>query len=153
MLQLVYLVSLLAVILVCQFYGFPRVHDTASDWVSDTISDPRVAVTAMMYLLADANGPVTAEKEEQIVSLLQSKVGLEHDLARKCLDTSRKVTSYMRGDLNSRLHTLITPIGRNCTRQEKRDAVEMLEAVAGGGALSSGPVRDSLSRVSLILQA
>jgi uncharacterized tellurite resistance protein B-like protein len=151
MLQLVYLVSLLAVIIICQVYGFPRVPRTAPDPVWAATNDPRVAAAVMMVIVAAENGPPTTEKEEQIVSLLQSRVGLEPDLARECLTASQQIAIQLRGDLGSRLDRLLEPIRRNCTRREKQDMAEMLEAVAGANAVSPGPMREELARVAAAL--
>lgn len=151
MLQLVYLVSLLAVIIICQVYGFPRIPHASADPLLTATNDPRVAATVMMVIVAAETGRLTREKEEQIISLLHSRIGLEPDLARECLTTSQQIARQLRGDLGSRLNRLLEPIERNCTLAEKRDLVEMLEAVAGQSAVSPGLVHAELARLSASL--
>ena len=97
------------------------------------------------------DGPLTAEKEERILSQLHSRLGFEPNVARACLAASRQIASYLHGDFNSRLHKPLRPIQRNCTWREKQDVVEMLEAVAGQGAASPGPMRDGLDRLASTL--
>lgn len=151
MLQLVYLVSVLAVIIICQVYGFPRIPYDTPDPVSAATGDPRVAAAVMMVIVAAETGRVTREKEEQIVSLLHSRIGLEPDLARECLTTSQQIARQLRGDLGSRLGRLLGPIARNCTLEEKRDVMEMLEAVAGDRAASASDVRIALDDLAASL--
>lgn len=61
----------------------PRVPLASGDWGSGVMDtgDPRVAVAAMMYAVATEDGPLTAEEERHILSLLASRVGLDPDLA------------------------------------------------------------------------
>lgn len=54
----------------------------------------------------------------------------------------------LRGDLNSRLHRLLSPVERKCSPEEKRDVIDMLRIVAGPSGERLGPVREGLGRLS-----
>jgi uncharacterized tellurite resistance protein B-like protein len=126
----------------------PRLPRTVRDWGSAGTNDPRVAVAAMMFAVATEDGPFTTEKEKRILALLSSTVGLGPDLARTCLVGGKRLAGRLRGDLNARLHQLIAPIAQQCSPEEKRDVIEMLQAVAGSGAERFGPVREGIGRLS-----
>jgi hypothetical protein len=102
----------------------------------------------MMYSVATEDGALTPEEERHILLLLNTKIGLEDDVARSCLIGGRRIARYLRGDLNSRLHQLLGPIERKCGPTEKQDVLDMLNAVAGRSAEHLGAVREGLGRVS-----
>ncbi len=129
----------------------PRLPQAVGDWGSGGISDPRIAVAAMMYAMATEHARLTAEQERHILSLLRSRIGLDPDAARTCLTAGRRIASRLRGDLNSRLHRLLEPVARKCSLQEKQDVLEMLQTVADPLAERLGPVREGLGRVSATL--
>jgi uncharacterized tellurite resistance protein B-like protein len=131
----------------------PNLPNAFGSWGSSAASDPRVAVAAMMCSVASEDGPLTAEKERHILTLLASKIGLEDRVARECFTGGRRIARNLRGDLNSRLHQLIEPIERKCSREEKEDVVDMLHTIAGRSADRLGPVREGLGRVSASLLA
>jgi hypothetical protein len=147
---LAFFVTLFLAFIVYQFFfsRIPRLPRTGRDWGSAGSNDPRVAMAAMMYAVATEEGPLTLEKERRILSQLTSKVGLGPDLARTCLAGGKRLAGGLRGDLNSRLHQLVTPIETQCNPEEKRDVVDMLRLIAGPSALRLGPVRDGLGRLS-----
>jgi uncharacterized tellurite resistance protein B-like protein len=126
----------------------PRLPRTGRDWGAAGNNDPRVAVAAMMYLVATEDGPLTAEKERRILALLSSTVGLGPELARTCLTGGKRLSRRLSGDLNARLHTLLAPIERQCSPEEKQEVIAMLRAVAGPSADRLGPVRDGLGRLT-----
>ncbi len=126
----------------------PRLPHNVGDWGAAGSDDPRVAVAAMMYSVATEDGPLTPEEERHILLLLNTKIGLEDDVARSCLIGGRRIARYLRGDLNSRLHQLLGPIERKCGPTEKQDVLDMLNAVAGRSAEHLGAVREGLGRVS-----
>lgn len=146
------LMFFLAMLLALIAYNFmnriPILPRTGRDWGSAGTSDPRVAVAAMMYAVATEDGPFTSEKERRILALLSSTVGLGPDLARTCLTGGKRLAGRLHGDLNARLHQLLAPIAQHCSPEEKRDVIEMLQAVAGSGAERFGPVREGIGRLS-----
>ena len=142
----------LVVLLAVGFYflsrGIPRPAQGPRDWGSAGADDPRMAVAAMMYAVAREDGPVTTDKEQQILSLLRSKVGLDRETAKTCLMGGKRMARMVRGTLNSRLHQFLTPIERKCSAQERQDVIDMLYVVAGSNAERLGSVRESLGRLS-----
>jgi uncharacterized tellurite resistance protein B-like protein len=146
------LILFLLVSLAFAFYfvsrHIPQLVRGPRDWGSAGADDPRMAVAAMLYTIAREGGPVTAEKEEQILSLLRSKIGLDAESARACLTGGRRMARMVRGDLNSRLHQFIDPIERKCSARERQDVMDMLHTVAGRHAERLGAVRESLGRLS-----
>ena len=147
-----FFIALLLVTIV--YHGWqrvPKLPRAAGDWGTAETDDPRIAVAGMMYAVATEDGPLTAEEERHILSLLTTTVALDPAVARKCLTGGRRAAARLRGDLNSRLHQLKAPIERNCSRQEKEDVVEMLRAVAGSSAERVSSVRDGLGRLSATL--
>jgi uncharacterized tellurite resistance protein B-like protein len=146
------LMLLLVAVLALGFYFLsrrvPRLSRGARDWGSAGADDPRMAVAAMMYAVAREDGPVTADKEEQILSLLRAKVGLDAESARICLTGGKRMARMVRGNLNSRLHQFLDPIERKCSAQERQDVLDMLHAVAGRSAGRLGSIRESLGRLS-----
>jgi uncharacterized tellurite resistance protein B-like protein len=110
--------------------------------------DPRVAVAAMMYSVATEDGPLTPEEERHILLLLRTRIGVGSNLAQSCLVDGKRISRYLRGDLNSRLHQLLGPINRTCNAEQKQDVLDMLNAVAGRSAEHLGPVREGLRRLS-----
>jgi hypothetical protein len=130
----------------------PRLPSAAGDrGTSDGRSDPRIAVAAMLYAVATEYEPITAEQERHIQSLLSSKMGLDPAAAWTCLTGGRRIASRLHGDLNSRLHQLLGPVERRCSRKEKQDVIDMLQVIAGPLAQRLGPVREGLGRVSATL--
>ena len=126
----------------------PRLPRTDQDWGSAGNKDPRVALAALMYVVATEDGPLTPVQEKRILSELTSRVGLGPDLAQTCLTGGKRLARGVHGDLNSRLHQLVGPIEAQCSPEEKRDAVEMLHAIAGPSAERIGSVREGLGRLS-----
>lgn len=138
------LLLLLAVLLVIiVYYLLPR-----RAWGLAGNVDPRVAVAAMMYSVATEDGPLTPEEERHILLLLRTRIGIGSELARSCLIDGKRVSRYLRGDLNSRLHQLLGPIERTCNAEQKQDVLDMLNAVAGRSGEHLGPVREGLRRLS-----
>jgi uncharacterized tellurite resistance protein B-like protein len=129
----------------------PKLGRRPSDWGTAAADDPRMAVAAMMVIVAREDGPVTREQEELMLSLLRSKVGFDAEGARVCLLGGKRMARMVRGDLNSRLHQFLDPIHRRCGAKERQDVLDMLYAVAGRRAERLGPVRDSLGRLSASL--
>jgi hypothetical protein len=129
----------------------PRLPQAAGDRASDGRSDPRIAVAAMLYAVATEYAPLTAEQERHIRSLLSSRMGLDPAAARACLTGGRRIAGRLHGDLNSRLHQLLGPVGHKCSRKEKQDVIDMLRIIAGPFAQRLGPVREGLGRVSATL--
>jgi uncharacterized tellurite resistance protein B-like protein len=138
----------LAIVLYHVFNRVPRLPNALADWGSGSAGDPRVAVAAMMCAVAAEDGPLTAEEERHILSLLSSKVGLEPELAKLCFTGGRRLARTLRGDLTHRLHQLLRPIQIKCSHEEKQDVVEMLNAIAGRSAERLGSVRDGIGRVT-----
>jgi hypothetical protein len=146
------LVLLLAVTILYRITNhIPRLPQTAGDWGSGGVNDPRIAVAAMMYAVATEHAPLTGEQERRIESLLTLRMGLDPDAARTCLTGGQRIARRLRGDLNSRLHQLVGPVERRCSFQEKQDVIDMLQTIAGPHAQRLGPVRDGLGRVSATL--
>jgi hypothetical protein len=135
------------------YYSFfhtriPRLPSTDQDWGSAGNQDPRVALAAMMYVVATEDGPLTPVQEQRILSELASSVRLGPDLAQTCFTGGRRLARGVHGDLNSRLHQLVAPIEAQCSLEEKRDVVEMLHRIAGPNAERLGSVREGLGRLS-----
>jgi uncharacterized tellurite resistance protein B-like protein len=148
-LVLAFLVALLLAVVVYHLVNrIPRLPRTGRDWGAAGSNDPRVAVAAMMVAVATEDGPLTAEKQGRILSLLSARVGLGPDLAHACLTAGKRLARRVRGDLTSRLHQLLAPIEAQCSPEEKRDVVDMLRHVAGPSAERLGPVREGLGRLS-----
>ncbi len=146
------LVLLLAAAIIYRIMDrIPRLPQAAGDRGSDSRSDPRIAVAAMMYAVATEYAPLTAEQERHIQSLLCSRMGLDPAAARVCLTGGRRMAGRLRGDLNSRLHQLVGPVEHRCNRKEKQDVIDMLRIIAGPLAQRLGPVREGLGRVSATL--
>jgi uncharacterized tellurite resistance protein B-like protein len=149
---LVVLLLLLAAAIVSRLTDrAPRLKQVPGDWGAGSLSDPRVAVAAMMYAVATEHAPLTAEQERHIKSLLSSRMGLDADAAKTCLTGGRRIASRLGGDLNSRLHQLLEPVQQKCSLEEKQDVIDMLQIIAGPFAQRLGPVRDGLGRVSTTL--
>jgi uncharacterized tellurite resistance protein B-like protein len=125
----------------------PRV---LSGWGAGKTDDPRVAMAAMMYTVAAEDGRVTDAREQQIISVLTSTVGLEPGIARDCLKAGRRF-ARLDGDLTSRLHQLKEPIANKCSHQEKQDVIEALRKVAGPSGEQIGGVRDGIGRLAATL--
>ena len=147
---LAFLVVLVLALAVYHFFfnRIPRLPHTGRDWGSAGSNDPRVAMAAMMYAVATEEGPLTPEIERRILSQLTSRVGLGADLARTCLTGGKRLARGLHGDLNSRLHQLVTPIEAQCSPEEKRDVIGMLRLIAGPDAERLGAIRDGLGRLS-----
>lgn len=123
----------------------PRI---VSGWGAPPLTDPRVAVAAMMYAVAAEGGSVTREKMDQMRSLLVSMIDLTPEQADICLANGRTAARRCDGSLNSRLHQMRGPIGRNCSALEKEDVVQMLRAVAGESAERVPSIREALGRIA-----
>lgn len=121
---------------------------TRGGWGAPANTDPRVAVAAMMHLVAAESGGMTHEKTEQMASLLETMVDLTPAEAKVCLANGRAVARRTEGSLNSRLHQLRGPIERNCNGQEKEEVIAMLRAVAGASAERVPAVREALGRIA-----
>src|SRR5262245_36318217 len=143
-----FLAMLLALLVYRLMNRIPRLPSTGRDWGVSGVNDPRVAVAAMMYMVATEDGRLTAEKEGRILSSLASTVGLGPDLARTCLTGGKRLARRLSGDLNTRLHQLLAPIERQCSPEEKQEVIAMLNDVAGPSAERLGPVRESIGRLS-----
>ena len=149
---LLLLVALLLVTLVVhRRRRIPHLPPAAGDWSSINGLDPRTAMAAMMYAVAVEDGPLTTEKGQQILSLLTTTVGLSPEVAHQCLTGGRNLARRLKGDLNSRLHQLRTPIERNCSQQQKQDVIDMLRQIAGRNAERVPAVRDALGRFAASL--
>ena len=145
-----FFIALFLAFIVYQFFfsRVPHLPRTGRDWGSTGGNDPRVAMAAMMFAVATEDGPLTLEKERRILSQLTSRVRLEPDLARTCLAGGKRLAGGLYGDLNSRLHQLVSPIEAQCSPEEKRDVIDMLRQIAGPSAHRLGSVRDGLGRLS-----
>jgi hypothetical protein len=145
-----FVVLVLALFVYYHFFNnrIPRLPRASQDWGSAGSNDPRVALAAMMYAVATEDGPLTPVQEQRILSQLTSRVGLGPDLAQTCLTGGKRLARGLHGDLNSRLHQLVTPIEAQCSLEEKRDVVDMLHLVAGANADRIGSVREGLGRLS-----
>jgi uncharacterized tellurite resistance protein B-like protein len=142
---------LLMVAIIHHLFKGPGVIPRATGgWGAGKTDDPRVAMAAMMYAVAAEDGRVTEAREQQIVALLMSTVGLEPSVARDCLKAGRRFAS-LDGDLTSRLHQLKEPIANTCSHQEKQDVIEALRKVAGPSGEQIGSVRDGIGRLAASL--
>jgi hypothetical protein len=146
---------LLAIVLAVVVYNLlnrvPRLPRTGRDWGVAGDNDPRIAVAAMMYMVATEYERFNADKEERIVARLSSTVGLGPELARTCLTGGKRLARRLSGDLNTRLHQLLAPIERQCSPEEKQEVIEMLKDIAGPSADRLGPVREGIGRLSSTL--
>ncbi len=147
-----FVLLLLLAILYRIFNGLPVLPRAKNDWGVPDNEDPRIAIAAMMYAVAVEDGPLTSDEERQILGLLTTTIRLEPGIARKCLAGGRKLSQRVTGDLNSRLHQLSMPIGRQCSPQEKQDVIDILHTVAGRTGESVMSVRDGLGRLSASLR-
>ena len=131
--------------------GRTRIPHAAGDWGSPGNSDPRVAAAAMMYAVANEDGPVNDAKNTQMRALLTTTLGLTPEEAQVCLASGKRLAQRLSGSLNSRLHQLRAAIERSCSPQEKQDVVDMLRAVAGRSAERVPSVREALGRIAASL--
>jgi uncharacterized tellurite resistance protein B-like protein len=149
------LVLITALLLVVMWHHMTRVKALpdpfSGSWGGAGNDDPRIAVAAMLHAVASDAAPLTHEQEQQILSLLTTRLGMDRELARMCLSRGRRLDLKQRGRINERLHRLVAPIERGCSLEEKRDVVEMLNLVAGANGERIGPVRDSLGRIGTLL--
>jgi uncharacterized tellurite resistance protein B-like protein len=143
-----FVAMLLALIVYNVFNRIPRLPRTGRDWGAAGSNDPRIAVAAMLYMVATEDGRLTAENEGRILARLSSTVGLGPDLARTCLTGGKRLARRLSGDLNARLHQLLAPIERQCSPEEKQEVIGMLKEIAGPSAERLGPVRDGIGRLS-----
>jgi uncharacterized tellurite resistance protein B-like protein len=144
-----FFVAMLLALLVYRLMNrIPRLPRTGRDWGIAGGNDPRVAVAAMMYMVATEDGRLTAEKERRILARLSATVGLGPELARTCLTGGKCLSRQLGGDLNARLHQLLAPIERQCTPEEKQEVIDMLKDIAGPSAERLGPVREGIGRLS-----
>lgn len=147
---LVFVVLIVGLIVYYSFFhnSIPRLPSTDQDWGLAGSKDSRLALAAMMYVVATEDGPLTPVQEQRILSQLASRVRLGPDLAQTCLAGGKRLARGVHGDLNSRLHQLVAPIETQCSLEEKRDVVEMLHEIAGPNAERIGSVREGLGRLS-----
>lgn len=149
------LVLVTAVLLVVAWHQMTRVRAlpgaASGTWGAAGTEDPRVAVAAMLHAVASEHGPMAYESEQQILSLLTTRLGMDRQLAKMCLSSGRRLDLKQRGALNARLHRMVAPIERNCTLEQRRDVVDMLRVVAGANADRIGTVRDSIGRITATL--
>jgi len=143
-----FVAMLLALLVYHLMNRIPRLPRSGRDWGATGSSDPRVAVAAMMYMVATEDGRLTAEKERRILTRLTATVGLGPELARTCLTGGKRLSRQLSGDLNSRLHQLLAPIERQCSPEEKQEVIDMLKDIAGPSAERLGPVREGIGRLS-----
>jgi hypothetical protein len=149
---LAFFLAMLLVLIVWRLMNrIPLLPRTGRDWGVSGVNDPRIAVAAMMYMVATEDGRLTGEKERRILSRLSSTVGLGPDLAKTCLTGGRRLARRLSGDLNTRLHQLLAPIERQCSPEEKQEVIAMRNDVAGPSAERLGPVREGIGRVSASL--
>ena len=147
-----FFIALLALVICHHLWTrVPRLPRAREDWGAVASDDPRVAVAGMMYAVAAADGSMSNFKEQQILLLLQQKLGLDEKTARLCLTGGRRVARRLDGDLNSRLHQMLPMIAQKCGPEEKKDVVEMLQTVSGSSGDRIGPVRDGIGRVAASL--
>ena len=147
-----FFIALLALVIVHHLWTkVPRLPRARDDWGAVASDDPRVAVAGMMFAVATADGGITTFKEQQILLLLQQKLGLDEKTARLCLTGGRRVARRLDGDLNSRLHQMLPTIAQKCSPEEKKDVIAMLHTVSGAHGERIGPVRDGIGRVAASL--
>ena len=147
-----FFIALLALAILHHLWNkIPKLPRARDDWGAVASDDPRVAVAAMMYAIATADSGLNNFKEQQILLLLQQKLDIDEKTARLCLTGGRRIARRLDGDLNSRLHQMLPTIAQKCSPEEKKDVVEMLQAVGGGSADRIGPVRDGIGRVAASL--
>ena len=148
---LTFFIALLLAVIACNLWRTGRLLPSRVGSWGTSNDDPRVAVAAMLYAVAREDGPIHAEKEQRILSMLSATFGLGGAAAQDCVAAGRRLSNRVSGDLNSRLHQLKGPIERKCSAKEKQDVVDMLHQIAGKSAVSTPSVREGLGRLSATL--
>ena len=143
---------LLAVAIIHHLFGrgSPAVQAQGSWGAGAANEDPRVALAAMMVCIVTEDGRMSPQKEQEIIALLTSTVGIDPGIAADCLKAGRRL-ARLDGDLTSRLHQLKDPIARKCSREEKEGVVEALRKIGGTRSDQIGSVRDGIGRLAATL--
>jgi uncharacterized tellurite resistance protein B-like protein len=136
--------------------NFPRLNFIAARPRTKAQSDdPRVAVAALLVVVATGTGNrLTRDQQAQIEAMLTDTLGLAPDMARDCFIHGQRraaMTAKSGRDITARLHQLIAPIERSCSRQEKQDVIDMLGKIAGPSFQRVGGVRDGIGRLAATL--
>jgi uncharacterized tellurite resistance protein B-like protein len=116
--------------------------------------DPRVAVAAMLVVVASAEDRLTDDKQQRIVDMLTHTVGTDAQTARICLKQGLQRAQAIAkdgGDVAARLQKLKAPIQKSCSPQEKRDVIEMLQKIAGPAGQRTGMIGDGIRQLAASL--
>jgi uncharacterized tellurite resistance protein B-like protein len=116
--------------------------------------DPRVAVAAMLVVVASAEGSLTDDKQQRILDMLTHTVGTDPQTARTCLKQGLQRAQAIAkegGTVATRLQKLKPPIERTCSPQEKRDVIEMLRKIAGPASQHTGNIGDGIRELATTL--
>ncbi|MFT7578080.1 MAG: putative tellurite resistance protein B-like protein [Alphaproteobacteria bacterium] len=95
----------------------------------DTITDPRIAATAMMVALAQSDGTLIEREEVTFIDQAVAKCQIDQSLATELLEHSRWLDAEVK-DLDNCFMRLTPVITENCGPEPRNDLIDMLNAVA-----------------------
>jgi uncharacterized tellurite resistance protein B-like protein len=94
-----------------------------------SVSDPRLAASAMMCAMAQSEGGLTERQQAEILALITRHFQLDGQAAEEMFAQGRWLASDVK-ELSSFLHRLAPVIADHCAEQERRELAEMLRTVA-----------------------
>src|SRR5215510_5026399 len=95
----------------------------------DLIEDPREAAVAMMVAVAQSDGAMTDRERQVILGELGTRIGATERQAEELLAHGRWLTREVQ-DIDYCLDKLAPLIQRQCSPEQQRDVVDMLDSVA-----------------------
>ena len=95
----------------------------------DLVDDPRIAATAMMVAVAQADGALTAREEAEIVNQAVTHFEIDAPLAEELLAHARWIVGNA-DDLENCFHRLTPLLRRTLDPKQREDLFEMLTAIA-----------------------
>lgn len=114
-------------------------------------ADPRLAAAAMVYAVAREEGALDRARIDALIGLLGERLRLTEKEARVIFFQGQRLAAKTSGSLNSRLHQLRLPIEGRCSKEERRDVVEMLREAAGPSLERTPSIREAVGRVAASL--
>ena len=110
------------------------------------ITDPREAAATMLVAIAEADGAITENERQKIITIFIDKFEATTEQAEELLGISRW-RARNAGDLTSFLNRLTPSIIKSCSQEQKQELIIMLRDVANADGPQPSDVGLSISQI------
>ncbi|WOI53601.1 TerB family tellurite resistance protein [Parvularcula sp. LCG005] len=131
--------------------GKPAGFGQGQPRLTENLTDPAEAAAVLLVQTVAYRGHLNVAHKERVEELMQGAFGVTEEEAKGLFSFGRMAVGQL-GDAEPSARRLVRPIAANCTLDEQRDLIRMMEVLSTLDGRPTGPQSQLIATVSRALR-